>query len=51
MIRYEVIYKDIKKGTKVTTICSTEFYLNNIANNPNYKVISCWKRVDLSKAF
>ena len=51
MNRFEVIYKDAKKGTKVTVICGTEFYLNTIANNPDYEVISCYKRVDLSKKF
>ena len=51
MAKYEVVYKDIKKGTKTTLICGTEFYMNNIANNPNYEVVSCWKRVDLSKKF
>ena len=48
--RFEVVYKDTKKGTKVTVICGTEFYMNTIHNNPDYEVLSC-ERVDLSKKF
>jgi hypothetical protein len=49
-MRFEVIDKNTKNGTKTTVICGSDFYVNTIKSNPDYKVVSC-KLIDVSKPF